>query len=191
MAQLYELNLAEVSEEELEQWYAEMDENSRVRVDAMSAKRRRESLAGDHLARTALAEKSGKASRDILICREENGKPVGGEGFFSISHSGEHVVCAVSDRPVGVDVEKIRASRPKVAQKYFTGEEQRGLTEDDARFWHIWTGKEALCKLSGEGLAGLKHADTLAPPAGVVLTTVSRDGYVITVAEEEFDNSER
>ena len=189
MAQLYELDLTAVSDEELWAWYAEMDENSRTRVDAMSAKRRREYLAGDHLARTALAGKSGKAPQDIVIRREENGKPIADEGCFSISHSGSFVVCAVSDKPVGVDVERLRKPPLRVAQRYFTEEEQKLLQEDDSQFWRIWTGKEALCKLSGEGIAGLKRADTLAPPAGAALSTVSRDDCVITVAEK-FDNSQ-
>ena len=184
MAQLYEVDLAEVSDERFDQWYAEMDENSRLRLRAMSAKRRRESLAGDHLARTALAKKSGKAPQAIVIRREESGKPTADEGYFSISHSGSLVVCAVSDKPLGVDVECIRKPPLRVAQRYFTEEERMLSDADEIVFWRVWTGKEALCKLSGEGLAGLKHADTLAPPAGVTLTTVQRDGYVITVAEQ-------
>lgn len=184
MVQLYEVDLAEVSDEKLDQWHAEMDENSRLRLRAMSAKRCRESLAGDHLARTALAKKSGKVPQDIVIRREKSGKPTADEGYFSISHSSSLVVCAVSDKPVGVDVECIRKPLLRVAQRYFTEEEQKLLQEDDSQFWLVWTGKEALCKLSGEGLAGLKHADTLASPAGVTLTTVLRDGYVITVAEQ-------
>lgn len=184
MAQLYELDLAEVSDETLNQWHAEMDENSRLRLDAMSAKRRRESLAGDHLARTALAKKSGKAPQDIVIRREENGKPTADEGYFSISHSGSLVVCTVNDKPVGVDVERIRKSPLRVAERYFTEEERALPGAGEMAFWRVWTGKEALCKLSGEGLAGLKLCDTLAPPVGVTLTTVRREAYVITVAEQ-------
>lgn len=184
MAQLYELNLTELSEGELEQWYAEMDENSRSRIDAMANPlRRRVSIAGDHLARTALAEKSGKPPEEILIYREESGKPYAPEGYFSISHSGNYVVCAVSDRAVGVDVECVRPIPQRVTQRYFTEDERKLVDSDEVQFWRIWTGKEALCKRTGEGLAGLRHCDTLAPPAGVALTTVCRDGYVVTMAE--------
>ncbi len=186
MAWLYELELTQISEEELERWYGEMDENSRVRLDAMSAAhRRKESLAGDHLARTALAEKSGKAPWEIHILREEKGKPYAAEGFFSISHSGDKVVCAVSELPVGVDVEKIRKNKQRVAKRYFTEQEKSALAQDDTQFWRIWTGKEALCKLTGEGLAGLCCCDTLHLPAGVMLHTVVRDGYAISVAEKK------
>ena len=121
MAKLYVLDLTQISEEEPARWRSEMDDQSRLRVDAVAnPERRRMSIVGDHLARTALAEKSGKAPCEIIICREENGKPYAAEGYFSISHSGERVVCAVSENPVGVDVEQIRPLRTKVAQRYFT-----------------------------------------------------------------------
>lgn len=191
MAELYVLDITQLGEEDLTRWRGEMDESSRFRVDAVTnPQRRRASIAGDHLARTALAEKSGKAPQEIVIYREESGKPYAAEGCFSISHSGECVVCAVSDKAVGVDVERIRPIRLRVAQRYLTEEEQEWMQEDELRFWQIWTGKEALCKRTGEGLAGLRNCDTLHPPFGVVLTTTVRDGYAITVAEE-FDNSEK
>ena len=184
MAKLYVLDLAQIHEEELERWHDEMDEDSRRRADAVrNPHRRRASIAGDHLARTALGDKSGKAPREIVICREESGKPYAAEGCFSISHSGECVVCAVSDKAVGVDVERLRSPRLRVACRYFTEEERDWMQEDEVRFWRIWTGKEALCKRTGEGLAGLRNCDTLHPPFGVVLTTTVRDGYVVTVAE--------
>ena len=183
MAQLYELDLTQVSEAEMQQWIAEMDDASRTRVLSLGKKRMRESVAGDHLARTALVKMSGKAAQEILILRTETGKPYADEGCFSISHSGETVVCAVSETPVGVDVERIRKPPARVAQRYFTEAERAQLETDETEFWRIWTGKEALCKLTGEGLAGLKHCDTLTLPEGVVLTTTIRDDYVIAVAE--------
>ena len=46
---------------------------------------------------------------DYRIARGEKGKPfiVGVENvFFNISHSGDYVVCSVSDREIGIDIEK-------------------------------------------------------------------------------------
>ena len=189
MELLWELDLTQVNEEELERWLGEMDEGSRTRVDAMSnPRRRKEIIAGDHLARTALAEKRGKAPGEIVIHRGENGKPYAEGGCFSISHSGERVVCAVSERAVGVDVEKIRPTPARVAERYFSDGEKQLLQQDSDAFWRIWTGKEALCKLTGEGLAGICRCDTMHPPENVMLTCSVSGGYVISVAMEGFDN---
>ena len=185
MAELRKLHLAEVSEADLNRWLEEMEEGSRRRIDAMSSlRRRKEAIAGDHLARTALAEKSGKGPKEIVIRRTENGKPCAEEGAFSISHSGEWVVCALSEHPVGVDIEKRRREPRRVAQCYFSEGEKRMLQQDASAFWRIWTGKEALCKLTGEGIAALRRCDTSALPERVRLTTEHYEEYVISLAEE-------
>lgn len=42
---------------------------------------------------------------------------------FNISHSGQYVVCAVADRPVGIDVQVIGKYRPDVATRVCCEEE--------------------------------------------------------------------
>lgn len=68
---------------------------------------------------------------------------------FSISHSGHWAVCAVSDRPVGVDVERPRCS-PEVARRFFHPDEL--LSEDPVFLTRLWTAKEAFVKALGLGL---------------------------------------
>ena len=193
MAELLTMDISCLSEEDAARWLAEMDEESRERVLRVTAPHRRlQTIAGDHLARVALGVKSGKAPVEIHIHRTENGKPYAEEGCFSISHSGDLVVCALSECAVGVDVEQIRAVPEKVAQRYFSEGERHLLQRSRGRknvFWRIWTGKEALCKLSGEGLAGIGTCDSALPPEGVRLTTDFNDGYVITVAERKCDSA--
>ena len=64
---------------------------------------------------------------------------------FSLSHSGFWVVCAVSDTPVGVDIQQKRAM-DKVARRFFP---EAGTVDDALR---LWTAKEAYLKLLGRGL---------------------------------------
>lgn len=66
-------------------------------------------LSGEALVRFALKECWNLSPETYRIARGEKGKPfiVGVENvFFNISHSGDYVVCAVSDREVGIDIEK-------------------------------------------------------------------------------------
>ena len=87
--------------------------------------------------------------------------------FFSISHSGNYVVCVLSDRRVGVDIEnKFRSvfSDPKagqldkIAKTCLTmGEEIHfhSCDEDDKvdMLMNYWTKKESYSKALGRGLA--------------------------------------
>lgn len=76
---------------------------------------------------------------------------------FSLSHGGDWVLCAVSDRPVGVDVELPRCTM-EVARRFFCPEEVsvlEALAEDVQRdaLCRMWTAKEAFVKALGGGLA--------------------------------------
>ena len=121
------------------------------------------SLAGSALMRIAAARTLGVPAAEITIFRGETGKPYvsGGNLFVSLSHSKDLCVCAVCDRPVGVDVEYIKETYPeRVAEKYF-GEDERALLEGTdgsgkaALFYIMWTRKESLIKCTGEGLSAL------------------------------------
>lgn len=86
------------------------------------------------------------------------GKPelIGSDICFNLSHSGGWAVCAVSDHPVGVDVELPRCSMA-VAKRHFCPEELK-LLEDlpwqEQKLWlnRLWTAKEAFSKAMGRGL---------------------------------------
>ena len=91
--------------------------------------------------------------------KDADGKPYirEAEAFcYNLSHSGNWVVLAWSDTPVGVDVEKIRddGKQEKVARRFFAPDEQRWIQSDrmTERFFQVWTGKESYLKYLGTGL---------------------------------------
>lgn len=91
------------------------------------------------------------------IRRNGYGKPEVHGLQFNISHSGEIVICAVSDRPVGCDVEKIRSAPEGVPAHFFSEKEQEYLSSFtdgryDETFFRIWTAKESYIKMTGEGM---------------------------------------
>ena len=82
---------------------------------------------------------------------------------FSISHSNSIILCAVSAKPVGVDIEDIRPRRESLPQYALTeGEFSRyqSLGGDWPAFYTLWTRKEAWCKYTGQGLG---HSWDLTP----------------------------
>lgn len=118
-------------------------------------------LLGEALVRFALKKCWNLTSEDYRIDRGEKGKPfiVGVENvFFNISHSGDYVVCAVSDREIGIDIEKRAKTRMEVAGRFFHGEEvaQLKMLEEDKQdqlFFNYWSVKESFLKYIGTGLA--------------------------------------
>ncbi len=99
-------------------------------------------------------------SWDIAV--EEGGKPylLGAERVhFNISHSRGIVICGISNREIGVDVERIRPYKESVVRRVCSETECRYVMEttDESerarRFCRLWTLKESYIKAIGKGLA--------------------------------------
>jgi len=92
----------------------------------------------------------------------EYGKPylAGNPLFFNISHSGEYTACALSDREVGIDIQK-NGLKKHAMRKVCTPEELAVIkTAED--FTRIWTIKESYAKALGVGLEfGLQNINSL------------------------------
>lgn len=87
----------------------------------------------------------------------DKGKPFVEGICFSLSHSGDMVICAVGDKPVGCDIERTAQARKKVAERFFAPEEIEYLHSFsgdtlDREFFRLWTMKESYIKMTGEGL---------------------------------------
>ncbi len=104
-----------------------------------------------------LREEYGITERPVFEYGE-HGKPfiVGHpEIHFNLSHCREAVICAVSDQPIGVDVESIREYHDSLV--HYTMNDQEVLQIEkaerpDVEFIRLWTMKEALLKLTGQGI---------------------------------------
>lgn len=191
MTELHFLRLSAVDAGEERRWLDELSADERARVEGTAHPlRRRQRLAGLHLARCAAAEFLHILPEQTALRRLPGGQLTAKGCCLSLSHSGDLVVCAVGERPLGVDAELIRPARMAAARRCFSPGEQALLAaaapeERDRCFWRIWTGKEALVKRSGQGLAALRRADTCAPPSRVRLSWQEREGYLIALAESE------
>ncbi len=77
---------------------------------------------------------------------------------FNISHSGSYVVAAVSKQDIGIDIQKIKSDKHRIAEKNFLPSECEYINEVEdeniiqQRFCEIWTIKEAYLKNIGIGL---------------------------------------
>lgn len=123
----------------------------------------------------------------------EHGKPTLADYphlHFNISHCRCAALCAVDERPVGVDVERVRPVRDDLLHYTMNADEIRVIkdcAQQDVAFTQLWTRKEAVCKLLGTGIGNnLRDILLQAADRGVLLeTTLAADGrYAYTVAKE-------
>lgn len=146
-------------------------------------------VAADGLLRCALGTGA------YTVETEPGGKPriTGRPDFhFNLSHSGDWVVLAWGDTPVGVDVERIRPDTDfrAVAKRFFSEEERRSLEmAEDARgrFYALWTGKESWIKYTGTGLnCDLRSFSVLSPGEDRHVYTIPlAEGYCLSLCTGE------
>ncbi|MEH6459649.1 4'-phosphopantetheinyl transferase family protein [Chitinimonas sp. JJ19] len=152
--------------------------SEQARLDAISAPRRRaQFLAGHYLARRLLSQAYGGQPADWQIDSQAGEPPrvVGRAGLsVSLSHSGDWLLCAVADGPVGVDLELAKPGRDiaGMAAMVCHPAEQATLvglapTAALAQFTEYWTLKEAWLKSHGLGLDYALMRRLLASPMPV------------------------
>lgn len=163
----------------------------------ISAQRREQALKFKHaegqrlcvlayqLLKQGLREEYGITDNPIFEYNE-HGKPsiVGHpEIYFNLSHCRHAVVCAISDKPVGIDVESIRKYRENLVQHTMNEAECRQIASaerPDVAFIRLWTMKEATLKLTGTGI----RTDMKTVISDQYrYETVERDEYIYTVCE--------
>ena len=119
---------------------------------------RRQSLFSELLLRFALQDSGFSAETPLDLKTGDYGKPfLRLDGcFFNLSHSADAVICALSDREIGADVQMKAMLQPAVIKRCFSEEEKafiRAAADPDDAFTEIWVKKESFCKLKGRGLS--------------------------------------
>ena len=126
----------------------------------------------------------------------EHGKPYLADYphvHFSISHCQKAIAVAVSDRPVGIDVESFRRFGDGLLDKTMNGSEKAEIlasANPEETFASYWTRKEAVFKLVGTGITDNLH--------GILTDTTMTDtiinpekGYAASVAVNREDGPVR
>ena len=97
---------------------------------------------------------SSRLGAEIKIEKTANGKPYisGNPAYFSLSHSEDRAAIALSDTPVGVDLEVFRGRERKSVISRFSEREQTEISSERDFLKH-WTAREAFIKLNDCSLA--------------------------------------
>lgn len=132
--------------------------------------------------RAYLSSQLGISNRELQFHKTRSQKPYlkGNALWFNFAHAGDAFAFACDAEPVGVDLEKPRNLRRNLIERYYSeGEKEQINAGEDPVL--IWTKKEAMLKLNGEGLSGIEHADT-ASAKDVVFLTRRIGAYFLTAA---------
>ena len=162
MTNLYLANIDQLADPVVfSRLYQTVPVHRRERIDAMKFAKGKQQCLGAWLLLMHGLKEIGICEKDISLSYASVGKPFlkdYPEVFFNLSHSGNRVFCAISNREVGCDVERIRPADLKVANRFFSPAECRTIEnapEEDRNtiFSRIWTLKESFIKNVGQGLS--------------------------------------
>lgn len=152
---IYKYDISDVTQTDLDILFEAMSPERQSEVlKIVNQKKKIPKIISDYLCRKAVSEFCDISPEKIEFLKNDYGKPFAKDlpVHFSVSHSGNMVVCAVSDREIGIDIEKIRPINLKAAKKFATEKELEYIYSGENRFFEIWTLKEAYFKCIGTGL---------------------------------------
>lgn len=123
------------------------------------------------------------AGRDDYVL-SKNEKPYfpDNEVFFSLAHCGDYAVCAVSDVPVGVDIELPRVGGARLAKRFFQPDEAAlvyAADDPDREFCRLWTLKESYIKYADLRLGDVRSFSVVSGAEGCSFSGASYGEYLI------------
>lgn len=164
---IYVTGVVQIEDEEMDRVVGLLDEKRRKKIFEIKSKRERNKcICTGLLLRYAFLQEGYSLDewRKVLIEYGGYGKPFirlsNGEIFhYSLSHSGDYIVCATGRGEIGVDIQQIIFEKPfiKIAKRFYSLEEYERVKESEEavnEFFRIWAAKESYVKYTGRGIGG-------------------------------------
>lgn len=104
---------------------------------------------------------------------------------FNFSHSGNVALCVLSNQPIGADVETTRKISPSLIRYTMNESEQLQINTSAnpvMQFLYFWTRKEALLKLTAQGISN-DMKQVLAEAENYHLETLQTENYIYSIAK--------
>ena len=164
---IYVLDVSHISENELDIYLNRLSKFRRKKVNSLSKLTDKKLSVGVGLLLDIALKQYGLNECDMTYRVNEYGKSEF-ENLtnihFSISHSGNYAVCAISDNRLGCDIEKIGRVDMKIANRFFTKAEcdrikSLNFDEQKIELAKIWTVKESYGKAIGRGVYSVLGTD--------------------------------
>ena len=178
-------------------WYEKMPDFRKEKIDALKPEKSKLLSLGAGMLLDKAMKDAGIDDYEIEL--DEHEKPhIKGHGdvFFNISHSGEVACLGISDREIGVDVEKIKHFKDSLIDYVFAPQEQ-DMTKElatagndiDKVYTRLWTVKESIMKYSGKGITlGPKNILLRAENGKIKASSAACDCEALNLIPFEYDD---
>ena len=178
-------------------WYEKMPDFRKEKIDALKPEKSKLLSLGAGMLLDKAMKDAGIDDYEIEFLENEKPRIKGhGDVFFNISHSGEVAVLGISDREIGVDVEKIKHFKDSLIDYVFAPQEQ-DMTKElatagndiDKVYTRLWTVKESIMKYSGKGITlGPKNILLRAENGKIKASSAACDCEALSLIPFEYDD---
>lgn len=186
MILVYKTNINDISDNDYKSEYNSLNKSEREYLSRYKNEGDiKRSLASKILFKKAVFENFNK--KEFSFKRQENGKIITDFCYVSFSHSSDMAVCAISDEPIGVDIEKIKPLKKREKYHFFTSEENEYVNSSSVpqiSFLEIWTKKEAYLKCAEVKSSELSSVSVKSKFGGYSFKTENENGYIISVCQK-------
>ncbi len=159
------LNINDFSDQNFNLCLSLMDEKRRQYINSLQHKQGKLlSVAAEWLTKTNASLLLNKPLEEIVLLRDEKGKPFIKDNplYISISHSGNFAAVTLHTAPIGIDIEVLKPIDKRLKNRICTDSDLLFLTKSQTEaqlnlnLLKIWTAKEAYFKMTGTGITNFK-----------------------------------
>lgn len=126
---------------------------------------------------------------DYTLSYDEKGKPMLDFCCLSLSHSGDFVACAVSDKPIGIDIEALKPIKKREKYHFLSKSEAEYVNSSNKdfskRFLKVWTLKEARYKCENIEVGRLSEISVLQNDSEFDYFTEMNEEYIFSVCTKK------
>lgn len=163
MLKTYMMNTDKLNDERLfENYFSIMSSYRQKKIEKYKLRKDRNLSLGAGILLDYGLKQYGLNECNMRYSAGNNGKPFFLELpylHFNISHSESMVVCSLSDKEIGVDIEKITDIDFDIAKRFFCASEYEYILSQPSNskrketFFRIWVLKESFMKMTGFGMS--------------------------------------
>lgn len=191
-------NINDYSDKEINNFYNNIYIEKKNRINNFRNElKTRQSVIGELLLSNLLDKYYNLDYNDLEFKFNKDNKPfiVNNNIFYNISHSSNYVIAVVSDKEIGIDIEKIRETNIKSINYFASSKEKEYIFSEDnnlfKRLFEIYTLKEAYIKMMGKSIFDIKNVEFTISNNHIYCSDINvkcysfiYDNYVISICEK-------